>query len=205
MRAWHFVRKDGAGRPILRDGREVRVGKTYTHDGPVRICESGLHASARAIDALKYAPGSVVCLVECTGIEAREDDKFVCRERKVLAMADAERLLYEFACDCAQRALERYGERLTAEQMDACLTAIDMRLAWLQGLADDEMLGESARAAYAAYAGAYADAASAYAYAASAYAAADSAAYAAYAASATDERAMQNDELERRLMELLDF
>ena len=44
---WHFA----ADR--LRDGRPLpRKGDTLKHDGAVVLCQSGLHASVRAIDAL---------------------------------------------------------------------------------------------------------------------------------------------------------
>lgn len=41
MRAWHFVGT------TLRDGRPVPAdGVTLRHDGPLRLCASGLHAKA---------------------------------------------------------------------------------------------------------------------------------------------------------------
>ena len=226
VKAWHFVRKNPNGCPVLRDGRLAVLGLRYTHEGPLELCESGLHASTRAVDALRYAPGSVACRVECSGRLRYGYDKLVCSARTILAMDDAEELLWRFACDCAARAIELYGSDLTEDQRDACWTAIAMRLAWLEGLADDQMLRDAASAATAAYfasAAAYASvataAAAADADADAAAAAADAAAatyayYAAYAAAAAaagnvrdyarvDERDAQNDELERRLQELL--
>ena len=52
IRAYHFVGDE------LRDGRPVPpVGEWLVHDGPVKMCESGLHASRHPFDALMYAPG----------------------------------------------------------------------------------------------------------------------------------------------------
>jgi len=90
--AWHFVgEKLRDGRPVPADGVKLR------HTGPVVICESGLHASLHPFDALKYAPGDTLCLVECGGIVAHQDDKFVCTERTIIARMDAVPLLRYFA------------------------------------------------------------------------------------------------------------
>lgn len=82
----------------LLDGRPIPpVGGWLVHDGPVEICKSGLHASAHPFDALAYAPGNFLHLVECEDIVAEHDDKFVCRRRKILKSFDAESMLFEFA------------------------------------------------------------------------------------------------------------
>jgi hypothetical protein len=92
MRAWHFVGNK------LRDGRPVPAdGVTLKHDGPVVLCSQGLHASLHPFDALQYAPGNTLCLVECSGIFAHESDKFVCSKRTIIARMDAEPLLRHFA------------------------------------------------------------------------------------------------------------
>lgn len=77
--AWHFA---GA---TLRDGRPLpEDGKWLKHEGEIVMCETGLHASRRVIDALQYAPGSTICRVSCRKVEdERKDDKFVCRERRI--------------------------------------------------------------------------------------------------------------------------
>jgi hypothetical protein len=96
MRAWHFVGAE------LRDGRPVPAdGETLVHDGPLVMCESGLHASRRLIDALQYAPGSTVCRVELGGEIIQGDDKLVARERTILWRVDADTILRDFARRCA--------------------------------------------------------------------------------------------------------
>ncbi len=98
--AWHFLRlKDGV--PVLRDGvtPAPALGEWLDHPGPVRICESGLHASWRVIDALKYLEweGAVACLVEVEGVAAEQDDKLACSRRRIVAIADADDILRTFA------------------------------------------------------------------------------------------------------------
>ena len=90
--AWHFAGDK------LRDGRPLPAdGEWLEHDGPVVICESGLHASQRIIDALQYAPGATICRVRCQGDIARESDKIACRRRKIVWRIDGEELLRDFS------------------------------------------------------------------------------------------------------------
>ena len=98
--AYHFV---GA---TLRDGRPIPAdGKWLVHDGPVVICESGLHASRRPWHALEYAPGNTLCLVECDDVREEQADKLVCVRRRIVQRIDAEPLLRAFARDEARRVL----------------------------------------------------------------------------------------------------
>ena len=62
VRAWHFVGD------TLRDGSPIPAdGVCLEYKGALRMCESGLHASRHPFDALQYAPGNALCLVECGG------------------------------------------------------------------------------------------------------------------------------------------
>lgn len=86
------------------DGRRIRVGRTLVHRGPVVPCESGLHFSSRAIDALNYANGNLCWRVEGAGeIVPHGDpvDKYACSRRTHLWVVDAERVLRRFARWCA--------------------------------------------------------------------------------------------------------
>lgn len=98
---WHFLREDR--RLGYGDGREVKVGEALTVDGPLVLCERGLHASPRAIDALQYAPGPIACRVrlsgEVLGPTDEHVDKACATERTVIAMIDATDVLREFVRD----------------------------------------------------------------------------------------------------------
>ena len=90
--AWHFCGS------ALRDGRPVPVdGVMLKHDGPLVMCESGLHASRQPFDALTYAPGETLCLVEIGGEIVTDTDKLICRERTIIARMGATELLRYFA------------------------------------------------------------------------------------------------------------
>ena len=93
--AWHFASTQ------MRDGTQLAApGGVERYDGKLEMCASGLHASRRLIDALKYAPGTLLRRVEC--IDPVEDhDKMVCRERRVLWECDMTAALRLFARRCA--------------------------------------------------------------------------------------------------------
>jgi hypothetical protein len=168
---WHFAPDN---RKTRYSNEPIIVGQTLKVKPPVRLCERGLHASKRAIDALQYAPGAYVCLVTLSGEVMHGDDKSVASERTVIAAADATNLLFRFAIDCAARSMERCGW----EHEDSW-NALAIRAAHMEGLVDDEDLSAAGFAAW--------------------YAARSAAGSAAGSA----ERDAQNAELERRLMDLL--
>lgn len=91
--AYHFTSNR------LRDGRAIpKIGEWLNHSGPVIPCRSGLHASLHPFDALKYAPGNMLHLVELEGdIRHHGKDKVVGRNRRILKSFDAQKLLREFA------------------------------------------------------------------------------------------------------------
>lgn len=92
IRAWHFVGDH------LRDGRPVpEDGVKLVYPGAPVLCVSGLHASVDAFDALQYAPGDTLCLVECGGTILTSTDKLVCTGRTIIVRMDAEPLLRYFA------------------------------------------------------------------------------------------------------------
>jgi hypothetical protein len=92
VQAWHFVNG------TLRDGRPIPAdGEVLRYTGPLVMCESGLHASREPFDALQYAPGATLCLVNCSGEIVEGDDKLICTERTIIARMDATDLLRYFA------------------------------------------------------------------------------------------------------------
>jgi hypothetical protein len=137
--AWHFVADTG----LLRDGQTL-ARRSYYHLGELKMCVSGLHASIRALDALKYAPGSIVCRVRCSGAIVESDDKLVASERTVLWYADATKALHTFACDEAERALSAM-----ADPDPRSIAAIAVKRRWIDGKATDAELAAARDAAWA--------------------------------------------------------
>ena len=145
--AWHFL---GADRRLQFGSRElVEAGKTYTAEGPLVMCKNGVHASRRAIDALQYAPGPIVCRVRLSGEIQHDTDKSVARHRTVLWIADATAILHEFALVCGHDALG-YRDALYGDVDPRSWAVLDIKAKWLRGEATDNELAEAARAAGAA-------------------------------------------------------
>ena len=127
MRAWHFVNK------TLRDGSQIPSDGEWLHyTGNLVMCESGLHASKDPFDALQYAPGEMLCLVECDGHIIEGNDKLVCSQRKIVARMDATEML-------------RYFARMQALSVVHLWDAPDVVLDYL--MTGDESLRDAARAA----------------------------------------------------------
>ena len=140
VKAWHFLPQDGR----LRYGSNelVEVGKVLRVRSPLQMCRRGLHASLRLIDALQYAPGPIVCRVECGGEIEKDTNKLVAETRKVLWMYDASAVLHEFACRCAEDALA-----LIEKPDPRSVAAIAVKRLWLAGKATDEVLAAAGAAA----------------------------------------------------------
>jgi hypothetical protein len=100
IRAYHFV---GAK---LRDGSVIPPdGEWFEVAPPVVLCQHGLHGSEHPFDALTYAPGDTLCIVDLDGEIVRGDDKLVASKRRIVARIDAEQLLFDFARWAASQVL----------------------------------------------------------------------------------------------------
>ena len=93
VRYWHFT---GAK---LRDGSPIpEIGKWLEVTGELVPCKHGLHASQHPFDALQFAPGSILHLVELGGnIMPHGTDKVVANRRKIIKSFDVTELLQDFA------------------------------------------------------------------------------------------------------------
>ena len=155
---WHFLPAD---RRLRWGSREVvEAGQTYRAEGPLALCANGMHASTRALDALIYAPGPVVCRVELLGERLDGGDKSCARERRVLWIADATAGLHAFACAVAMDALhltEARGARVDPRSW----VAIETKRRWLRGEATDAELHAAWSAAWSAESAAWSAAQSA--------------------------------------------
>ena len=107
MKGWHFCTDDR--RLGYGDGRKIIAGETITVDCKPVLCQSGLHASEKPLDALKYARGNVVSYVDLRGIVVFGEDKAVATERYTYWITDAEKVLRKFACWCALEVAHLWG------------------------------------------------------------------------------------------------
>lgn len=115
--AWHFVGK------TLRDGSPIpRNGELLVFKGAPILCKQGYHASLDAFDALKYAPGSILCRVECGGIISEYPDKLVCTERRILARIDTTTLLWYFARQQALSVIQNWERTPQKVVLDYLIT-----------------------------------------------------------------------------------
>ena len=111
--AFHFVAdKLRDGRPIPKDGEWLK------HEGPTSICYYGLHASWRVSDALRYAPGPTLCLVEVSDIDEQQVDKLVCKRRRIVARFDATELLRADARASALACLKHWKDEVPQSVVD---------------------------------------------------------------------------------------
>ena len=126
MKYWHF------SGPVLRDGSPLpAVGESLPWIEDIHPCERGYHASARPLDAIRYAPGPWVARVRLHGETIEHGspvDKLVAQSREcVTAYVDASDVLREFsmwsalqvidlwdAPDVVQRYLAGGGESIGA-------------------------------------------------------------------------------------------
>ncbi len=85
---WHFL-------PISRelgysDGRKAKLGKTMSSDDwrAPHVCNTGMHASGKPIDAFNFLKGPIMCRVlvsrDLDGINGQDQKKFCGRDRTVL-------------------------------------------------------------------------------------------------------------------------
>jgi hypothetical protein len=140
---FHFLPLDG--RLQYGDGRAPKDGELVEASGPLEICANGMHASKRALDALQYAPGPLLCKVTLHGETIHGDDKTVARGRTIIARADVTTTLHWFSVWCAERALSR------VEKPDPrSLAAVETKKKWLRGEATDKELSAAGSAAWSA-------------------------------------------------------
>ena len=145
MKAWHFLDVNAAGEPVLRDGRKLVLGEWLEHEGDLVMCEQGFHASVRAIDALSYAPGVYVTIVECEGVVEGED-KLVCRRRRAIAGGNASEALLYFARWCALSCLDNWQDQPQAV-LDWLMTGDEQYRSAAESAAESAAWGAAAESA----------------------------------------------------------
>jgi len=138
MMGWHF---SGTHLDFDLSHIKVKAGLVLRMGGPLSLCERRFHASAKPLDALQYASGTIVSRVELFNHVVSEPlqvdtDKAVATGRAHIWVADAERTLHEFALWCANSALER-ERKAGLETDERSWQALEIKQLWLNGKATD--------------------------------------------------------------------
>jgi hypothetical protein len=154
---WHWLSKERKCRFVHHD--KIKAGMTldnpvdrYGKGGPIMLCERGYHASENILDALKYAPGPIVCRVELGGKIIKDTitkDKAVAEQRTCLWMADATNVLHEFACLVAELALISEEQRgCTHESIERARHLLANKRQWMAGTVTDDNAYQAPREWY---------------------------------------------------------
>lgn len=106
--AWFFSSE--TKRLQYGDDRKIVVGETHSVQGPIELCQNGLHASIQLIDALKYATYPMLYRVRLHGQMKDAIDKIAAQHRTYLWSVDAERMtpiLWDFSREQALKHVDR--------------------------------------------------------------------------------------------------
>ena len=145
--AYHWSRNDDC--LGYEDGRQIVLGKTLSISGKPILCEHGLHASVSIVDALGYAAGSHLWLVEISGKIQNSEDKLCGQNRKALIeYGDLLPIIVDFAFWCAERVAEyaancaKYAADYAAEDADDAANCAKFAANYAKFAADSEKLAQ---------------------------------------------------------------
>ena len=148
VRAYHFLKADMTS--SYGTDEPWRVGETRKLTGEVELCVRGFHSSPTPFDALVYAQGPILCLVDVSRPAETDTDKQVSRRRTLVAAVDVTRPLHEAAIRIALDVLPIYEQRYPEDERPR--KAIETKQLWLDGNASDKELADARDAVwYAAW------------------------------------------------------
>ncbi len=149
--AWHFIKP--SKRLRYEPFTDIRVGEVLSCDpDKLTLCRYGLHASVKPLDALSFVDweGAIICRVELSGKILHGNDKIVAEHRRVLWWTEADPILNEFACSCAEDVLPIWTKYHPTDERPAM--AIDAKRRFIIGDIDQQQLAAArAAASYAAW------------------------------------------------------
>ena len=141
--AYHFLKDDmtaGSGTE-----KPWTVGETRRISGKLTLCVRGYHSCPSPSGALKYAQGSVLCLVDVSKPRASDKTKAVSSRRTLVKAVNVERELHEVACRIAEDVLPIFEKQFPLDKRPRL--AIEAKRKWLRGELDDEGLAAAETAA----------------------------------------------------------
>ena len=125
-----------------------KVGTWHNHKGKLDMCTSGLHASVRAIDAMRYVDCEILALVEVRGKHLKQDDKQCWSEMRVVKAYRWEKPdSVAMAIYSAELVIGEYEKRYPDDKRPR--RAIEAAKAWLENPTEENRAAASAAKAAA--------------------------------------------------------
>ena len=175
MKGYRFVTNDLKSE---HENIQWEIGKWQKCKGKLSLCECGFHASEKPIDSINYISGTRWFECEAKGKILKDRDKFCASEMR-LTQEIPNKVLRQFAIDCARRILHIFEEKYPIDTRPR--RALEAARTYLQNPCEENRL-TLVNASYASYAATHAARAAYVSYdAANAAANAANAANAAYA------------------------
>ena len=158
------------------------LGEWRKHEGKLKPCESGYHASPTALESLQYTLGDRWFVVEAKGKVKKDGNKFVASEMRLVKEIPAKVVAVRFALASARRCLDKFEVKYPEDNRPR--QAIEAAEAWV-----NDQTEEKRSAAWSA--------------AESAARSAASAAWSAESAARSAEQKWQSEELDHIIKEVL--
>ncbi len=97
-------------RSVYKDIQWV-LGEWRRYEGQLELCNSGFHACRTALQSLDYRYGSRLFLVEARGGLLSGDDKFVCKDMRLVRELPGDRIVLDFMIAVLKNCLFRYENK----------------------------------------------------------------------------------------------
>ena len=147
------------------------LGEWRKHEGKLKLCESGYHASPTALESLQYTFGDRWFVVEAKGKVKKDGNKFVASEMRLVKEIPAKVVAVRFALASARRCLDNFEVKYPEDNRPR--QAIEAAEAWVNDQTEEKSSAARSAARSAAWSAAWSAAESA---ASAAWSAAESAA-----------------------------
>ena len=108
VKGFKFVSKDLTSQKNC----QWKVGEWKHHEGELKLCEKGFHASLTPLQNLNYINGDRWFFVEAKGEIIYDDNKFVARSmRLVKEIKNVKEISVDFSIACSWRVLKNYEDK----------------------------------------------------------------------------------------------
>jgi len=107
-----------------------RKNKWYKHEGEIKLCEAGFHASKELVSAMNYLIPGIIAKIEYKGRVREQEDKFVASEMRVIkTYRFTKRMAVEWSVYCAKQSLKTWNKYNKEDKRP--LRAIQVAEKWL--------------------------------------------------------------------------